>query len=109
MRERIVLMKACPQCGAHLAFCSLQDRRYRLSLRGLRVAAGCKRCGTAVTVRSWFPLVALLAVVLFLMVQLRVIDLTAIFARFSLQESTGEAIVFVGLLAMVALLAGRMK
>jgi hypothetical protein len=102
-------MKACPHCGAHLTFCSLQARRYRLSLRGLHIEADCNQCGTAVTGRSWFPLVVLLAAVLFLMVQLRVFDLTAVFARFSLQESSGEAIILVGLLTMVSLLACRMK
>lgn len=61
------------------------------------------------TAKRRFALVALLAALLFLLIQLRVIDLTAVFARFALQESTGEGLIFIGLLMVVALFARRLQ
>lgn len=102
-------MRMCAGCGRRLAFCRLKNRHYQLSAGGLFVRAECSSCGESVNRRTWFPLIALGAALVFVLVQLRVVDLTVLFARTGVAESTGEALVLVGLGALVALSACRVS
>jgi hypothetical protein len=77
------------------------------SIRGFDIQAECPRCGAPVKLRSWLLPLACAGALGFILIQLRVIDLTRVFQTIGMQDNWGEAGILLLLCAAVLILSRR--
>lgn len=99
--------RICSHCGSRLVFSGLKNRSVHAGIRGFDVQAECPRCGTPVKLKSWLLPLICAASLAFILIQLRVIDLTGFFQSLGVPDNWGEAGIVVLLCAAVAILSRR--
>lgn len=99
--------QACCKCSTRLAFSGLKNKSVHAGIRGFEIRAECPHCGAPVKLKSWLLPLACAGAVAFILIQLRVIDLTGVFQSLGVPDNWGEAGLLVLLCGALALLSRR--